>query len=431
MNTENLKREIGTRQLAAAIANIMVGAGIFVLPAIVAEKLGAAAICAYIVCGVAVILIALCFADVGSKVTTSGGVYAYTEKAFGPFAGFLSNNLFWLGSCVTSDAAVANALADSLKLFFPSLDNEIFRVFFFLILFGGLATINILGIKQGIRFVEIITLAKLIPLVLFVVCGFSFVSPENFHWTALPSLKDIGAASLILFFAFMGIEGAITSSGEIKNSSRTVPRGIFWGVLCVFVLYAAIQFTAQGILGKDLGANKNAPLAAASQIIFGKAGFTLILIATCISMFGTMSGEVLALPRILYAGAKDKLLPNYLSKVHPKYFTPHYAIATYVALDLLFAVFGGFKQLAILSSAATLLIYVGVVLATIKLRNINTEGKKTFSVPWGKTIPVLALVFIIALLSNLSKEEFIGITIFIFILSALYFFVKFTNKKNL
>ena len=192
MATENLKREIGTRSLAAAIANIMVGAGIFVLPAIVAGQLGAAAILAYLVCGVAVILIALCFADIGSKVTTSGGVYAYTEKAFGPFAGFLSNNMFWFGSCVTSDAAVANALADSLKLFFPALGNEIARIVFFILIFGALALINIRGIKQGIRMIEFITLAKLIPLLLLVVCGFSFVNPENLHWNETPSLKQIG-----------------------------------------------------------------------------------------------------------------------------------------------------------------------------------------------------------------------------------------------
>ncbi len=226
----------------------------------------------------------------------------------------------------------------------------------------------------------------------------------------------------------MGIEGAVTSSGEVKNPARKVPRGIFFGVGAIFILYVAIQVISQGILGENLAANKSAPLAAVAQIVFGKVGFIFISLATIVAMFGTLSGEVLAVPRILFAGAKDKLMPTYLSKVHPKYFTPHYAIITYVLLDLAFAIFGGFKQLAILSSAATLLVYAGVILATIKIKNENTI-EKTFSVPLGKTIPVLALIFVAALLSNLSKEEFTGITIFILIISIIYFAVKYFKKR--
>ena len=114
---ENLKREIGVTALTLAILNITVGSGIFVIPAILAEELGGAAIVAYLVCGALIFLIALCFAEMGSKTNASGGVYAYIETAFGLYAGFIANNLYWLGSCVISDAAVANALADTLKYF--------------------------------------------------------------------------------------------------------------------------------------------------------------------------------------------------------------------------------------------------------------------------------------------------------------------------
>jgi amino acid transporter len=146
---ENLKREIGVRSLTLAILNIIVGTGIFVIPAIIAENLGAAAIVAYLVCGVLIFLIALCLAELGSRTTTSGGVYSYIETAFGPYAGFLANNIFWFGGCVLSDAAVANALADTLKYFFPFLDDEIYRIVFFLLLFGGLALLNIRSVKNG------------------------------------------------------------------------------------------------------------------------------------------------------------------------------------------------------------------------------------------------------------------------------------------
>ena len=119
--SENLKREIGVRSLTLAILNITAGSGIFIIPAIIAEDLGAAAILAYLVCGALIFLIGLCFAEVGSKTSVSGGVYSYIENAFGPYAGFLANNIYWLGGCIVSDAAIANALVDTLKYFFPFL----------------------------------------------------------------------------------------------------------------------------------------------------------------------------------------------------------------------------------------------------------------------------------------------------------------------
>jgi len=165
--------------LTLAILNITVGSGIFVIPAILAEELGGAAIVAYLVCGALIFLIALCFAEMGSKTNASGGVYAYIETAFGPYPGFIANNLYWFGSCVISDAAVANALADTLKYFFPFFGNEVIRGMFFLFLFGGFALLNIRSVKHGVRFIEFAAFGKLIPLVLLVIVGAGSVSTKK------------------------------------------------------------------------------------------------------------------------------------------------------------------------------------------------------------------------------------------------------------
>jgi len=223
LEKDKLKRQIGVRSLSLAIVNMTIGTGIFVIPAIIAENLVAAAIIAYLVCGALMFLIALCFAEVGSKVTTSGGTYAYIETAFGPYFGFIANNLFWFGSCMLSDAAVANGLADTLKYFFPLLEIETFRILFFIFIYSILALINIRSVKLGLRFIEFATFAKLIPLLLLIIVGACFVSSENLQWNTFPTIGNIGAASLLLMFAFMGIETPITNSGEIKNSKRTVP----------------------------------------------------------------------------------------------------------------------------------------------------------------------------------------------------------------
>lgn len=422
---ENLKREIGVTALTLNIMNITVGTGIFVIPAIIAEGLGATAILAYFVCGILIFLIALCFAEVGSKTTTSGGVYTYIETAFGPYAGFLANNIYWVGGCVFSDAAVANALADTLKYFFPSLGTEIFRVLFFLFIFGGLALLNIRSVKNVVRFIELATLGKLIPLILLVIVSARFVSAGNLKWISTPTLSNIGSASLLLFLAFLGFEGPLSNGGEIKNAKRTVPLAIFFGISLVLILYMAIQLVTQGVLGGSITLHKDAPLAAVAGIAFGKAGAILIITATILSMLGNLGGEILSIPRILFAGARDGLMPKPFAKVHSRFFTPYIAVIFYAALDFIFSVTGEFKVLATLASASVLIIYLGVVLATLKLRKKNiASGEKTFRVPGGIIVPALASCGIIWLLSNLSKQELTGIAIFILVFSAIYVIIK-------
>lgn len=429
---ENLRREIGVRALTLAILNIIVGTGIFVLPALIAETLGAASIVAYIVCGVLISLIALCFAEVGSKVTVTGGTYAYIESAFGPFAGFVANSIFWFGACVFSDAAVAAGLADTLKLILPSFaNNEIFRIAFFAVLFGVMALINITSVKNGIRFIEVAAFGKLIPLLLFVFVGIGFVSTKNLVWTSIPSLTNIGSASLLLFFAFIGMETPVTNGGEIKNPQRTIPRAIFFGILLVLILYIAIQMVTQGILGDSIVQHKTAPLAAAAGIIFGTAGATIILAGTIISMLGYIGGEVLSIPRILYAGARNRQLPKIFAMVHPKFQTPYYAIIVYAFLDFVISSAGDLQQLVVIASASMLFIYLGVVLATIRLRykaSANVEG--SFKTPGGLAVPVLAACVIIWLLAHLGGKEYLYSGIFIAVICLIYLVMKMVKKHS-
>src|SRR5262245_6362554 len=120
MVEERLIRAIGVRRLAASIVNVTIGAGIFALPAIVAADLGSAAPAAYLVCGVAMALIVSCIASAGSRVSLTGGLYAYTHVAFGPFVGYLCGVLLWL-SCTLGVASVAAVLADSIGVAVPAL----------------------------------------------------------------------------------------------------------------------------------------------------------------------------------------------------------------------------------------------------------------------------------------------------------------------
>jgi basic amino acid/polyamine antiporter, APA family len=428
---ENLKREIGVGALMLTILNLTVGTGIFVIPAIIAENLGAAAILTYLVCGVMVFLIALCFAELGSSTSISGGAYTYVEQAFGPYAGFLVNNIYWFGASVLTDAATSNALADILRYFFPALDQTIFRILFFTIVFGCLAWLNIRSVKHSVRLIEIAAFGKIIPLVILIFWGIPHISAGNLKWVIAPTVNNIGAASLMLFFAFMGFEAPLCNGGEIKNIKRTVPLGVLFGISLILILYVSIQLVTQGVLGANISAHKDSPLAAVAGIVFGNAGIILIIATTAVAMFGALAGDMLSVPRMLFAGSRDRLMPAALARVHPRFFTPYVSILFYAALAFLFAVFGGFKQLAILASASILLVYLGVVLATIKLRKNKIEkSDKTFRAPGGIVVPLLAAVSIMWLLSSLQKQELTGVLVFLAIITAIYLLNDFLRKKE-
>lgn len=428
---EELKRTIGVFGLACSVVNMTIGAGIFVLPALAAQRMGAAAILSYFICGALIFLIALCFAEVGSKVTGSGGTYTYIETAFGPFAGFLANNIFVFGACILSDAAVANGLSTTLGYFFPLLDTAAIRPFFFLLLFGGLAYINIRGTSHGVLFIVVSTVAKLVPLLLLVAFGMGQIEAAHLKWKTGFSFSDVGATSLILFYAFLGIETVVSNSGEVKNPPKVIPWGLLTGLAFVLLLYVSIQVVTQGILGDEMLSYKNAPLTEVSRRLFGYFGITLITLGIAIAMLGSLSGEILAIPRVLFAGARAGIFPRVLGKVHARYTTPHVAIVLYTSLGYLLAVFGTLEQLAILASAASLLIYLGVVLASVRLRyKKQADAAKTFTVPGGWLIPALATLAILWLLSNLSRQEMTGSAIAILVLSLIYLVMRWYKQKQ-
>ncbi len=429
-NKEGLRREIGVWGLAANTLNRTIGAGIFVLPALVANILGEASILAYLLCGLLMMIIMLCFSEVGSQITVTGGAYAYIDAAFGAFAGFLANSMFWFVG-ILADAAIANAMADTLTIQFHSLSNPIYRTPFFFIIFGGFAYINVLGVKHGDNVVKINTFIKLIPLIILIIAGFFGTSSDNLRWASFPSIDKLGEASLLLFFAFAGGEASLNISGEIRNPKRTVPLGVLSGMAAVVILYMLIQTISQGVLGADLALQKEAPLAAVANKVLGKFGSTLIVAGAAFSMFAALSGSVLSYPRVIFAGATKGWMPAFMGKVHPKFATPYWAIIIYALLDFIFAVSGGFKELAIIASASLLSIYMGVVLATIKLRlTAKSENTDTFQLPLGVTIPIIAAIAIMWFLSNLSANEFMSLGIFWGILTFIYLIISVIERNK-
>jgi len=431
---EGLKREIGIIDIATSVVNITVGSGIFLLPALVAAILGNASIIAYVLCGFLYFCIMLCFAEMSSRTSNSGGAYVYIENAFGPFAGFIANNLFWFCGAMLG-AALLNGVADMLSVPFPIFEKQFYRILVFIVLIGFTSYSNITGVKQSMRIAKLITVLKLLPLVLIVLVGLSQLNFHNLSWNGLPSADNIGAASLLLFSAFLGGESAASLGGEMKNASRTGPRGLLLGVGCVIIFYLLIHLVAQSSLGNSLATQK-APLAAVSGAMLGSWALKLLLVGGILSIFGTLYSGIMAFSRVLFAGAFNGLLPKYLAKVHPRYATPYWSIISIASIALIMACTGGYRQLIVVATISMMLLFVGVVLALIKsrLKKENTVASNGFKIPGGITLPVIALIALIWFLSHSKKEEVIGICIFIGLLTGIYisktFFSKHSNKNS-
>lgn len=418
---EGLVRMIGAGALGLSVVNMVVGAGIFVLPGIVAAELGSAAILAYLVCSVTVALVFLCFAEVGSRISRSGGAYAYIEEAFGPFAGFIASILFWFGYTVLADAAITVIMVESLTVVFPILGEFIPRAVFIIVMLTFLAAINVRGVKAGVRLFVFNTLAKLIPLLLLLVAGLFVINFKNLTIPEWPSLASIGTSTILLFYAFTGAESALSVSGEIKNPAKTVPLGLLLGLGGLLVLYIGLQTVAQGVLGPELAKNTEAPLVAVATEVFGEWGGKMLIAGVVISIYGALSGDMLGGPRVIFASSLDKNLPSFLSKVHPKYKTPYVAIIFFAIVVVVFALSGTFKYLAVVATGSLLLIYFMVSLAVMRLRKRDGLPKDgQFRLPFGPVIPLLSCAIVVWLLMQMPPNEALSLAALVGACVAIY-----------
>jgi basic amino acid/polyamine antiporter, APA family len=401
----SLVRSIGTFALAAAVVNTTIGAGIFRLPADVAAQLGATAPLAYLLCAIAMGLIVMCMAEAGSRVSLTGGLYAYAEVAFGPFAGFLTGFLLWM-VLTFAMAAVATVLLANLAVLIPALAPRAVSALVLVLIYVIFATINIHGVERGSRVNTAFTIAKILPLLLLIAGGMFAIDPANLSSPDPPGMATLARSSLLLLFAFAGVDVALVPSGEVRDPARTVPRALFIGMATITVLYAGLQFVSQGVLGPALATSKAAPLAEAAGVAMGGWARMLILIGAVVAMLGHAGAMILATPRMLFAFARDGFLPAALARLHPVHHTPAAAIVLQCAFVLVLAITSTFERLAVLANLSILVVYGTCCVATWQLRRRDVRGSGTpFRIPAPRVIVVLACLVIVWMLTSITLAE--------------------------
>jgi amino acid transporter len=349
---------------------------------------------------------------------TSGGVYGYIEAAFGPLTGYVAGMLLLVGD-VLACGGVAAALADvaasvASKSLVPTVHAAVIVG-----VIGSVALINIAGVARAARFVSVATALKLIPLFIFIIVGCTRIDSANFVQAVQPDTEGLGRAAILALFSFIGMEAPLAASGEVAQPSRTIPRALAIAMVSVALIYVAIQIVAQGVLGASL-AHSRAPLADAMGHISPLLR-ALMLAGAVVSMFGWISSDLLGSPRILFAFARDGLLPRALGVVHPRTRAPYVAILVYAGLAAVLALTGSFAELAALAALTTAALYaVGCVAAWLLARRGVAIAGTPLNFRWLGAATLVGVTSMLALIALGTWIEVVGLATLIGLSALIY-----------
>lgn len=435
-----LLRAVGSFALTAAVINIIVGAGIFKMPATLSAQMGAAAPLALIVGALAILPVALCFAAVGSRAAATGGPYTYASAAFGPFAGFVAGALMWISN-VASSAGVAAALGVQVASLFPAFESAQARAALLLGVYLVIFLLNAFGVKLGARAIATLATLKLTPLFLLTAVGLFFVDWTQVNWTDVPSWGAMGTSMVLVMFAYSGMETALIPSGEVRDVSRSVPRATIAAILLVVLLYLGLQIVAQGVLGPALG-KSGVPLADTAGALWQPAR-TLLLLTACVSMLGFLMGNLLGTSRLVFALGRDGYLPSIFGAVSARHRVPLLAITAHAAcacalalasvLDVSSLVSGGFDTLVLISGGGNCLVYIAVCLAAWRLQRVDLrERGEPFVLPGGAVaIPLLSVLAMGAIVATLTAKEWAALGGALALLIVLYAALRVVRRGRL
>lgn len=377
------------------MVNRVIGAGIFGVPAVLFADIGTMSVAAMMIAAIVVLGIALCFAEVGSRFSGSGGPYLYALEAFGPAPGFVVGWLLWVTQ-LGGFAAVANLLVNYLGWFEPAVTSGFPRAAIITALVMVLTLVNIRGVRQAARLNNILTIGKLVPLVLFVIVGAFFMDRTSFSLAPAPaSLGALTAAVLVAVYPYSGFEVTVALGGEMKEPARTIPLGLLTGMLLVTVVYVGVQVVAIGTLPGL--ATSTRPLADAGERLFGRPGALVMVAGAMVSTLGVLHAIMLAAGRVPFAMAEQRQLPPFLGRIHPIHRTPAIGLIVSAAGMLGFTLATTFVSALTVTVGLRVLIYLVTCAALPVLR--RRLAPASFMVPGGSFLAVACIVVAVILLA--------------------------------
>jgi basic amino acid/polyamine antiporter, APA family len=379
---------------------------------------------------VATLLIALSFAEVASRFEGTGGSYLYTRAAFGRFPAFEVGWMMWF-TRAASWASVINVLVNSLGRYWPSVLGPVARPALMTAIIATICWINVRGIRESSMVVNFLTVAKLLPLLIFSIIGIYYVDWSVFATPAVVTPTQLSTASLLVIFAFGGYEVVPVMGGETKDPRRMIPFALMMTIAIVATITIVTQVVAYGTLPNI--ARTDTPLADSAATFMGAFGAAMITLAAVFSTSGNNMGQALSGSRSLFALAEQGDLPRWFGYVHPAYRTPVTAIVVTSAVSLVLAVTGSFGTMAAASAISRLLVYVATCASQIRLRAASFGGQvrphvangvtvnaAQFTLPGGHLIPALAIIVSMMILVFANSRQLVAGAIALSVGAVLY-----------
>lgn len=422
------KAKIGLLSMILLGFNSIVGTGIFLLPNKAMKLMGTASLGVILFDALLAISIALCFAEAGSMFNKGGGPYLYTKKAFGDFPAF-EVGIMTYAICIIAAATMAVGFATALSVFWPAAAKGTTKDIIVVAVIVVLAIINLLGVNFTKIILNIATVGKLVPLILFIAVGIFFIKGSHFT-PVLPhgvyTSGSFGAAALLIFFAFTGFESLALGAEDMDNPSKNIPKAIVIVMIIVAAVYMLIQVVSIGILGQGL-VNDLTPVSTATQMFLGPFGADFISLGILVSIIGINVAQSFYTPRIAKSLAEDGLLPKPMAKLSDRN-VPYIAIIISSIIAIPIALSGSFTELAVISSISRFAQYLPTCLSILVLRR-KKDLNATFRMPLGPVIPILASIVSIWVVLQSSLKNIVWGLGALIIAVPLYFIMKYYNKK--
>ncbi|GAB4392778.1 MAG: amino acid permease [Gammaproteobacteria bacterium] len=313
--TAAVKRKMGVFTLTALVAGNMIGSGIFLLPASLAQY-GSISIASWVFTAVGAVLLGLVFANLSRIKPMVGGPYAYCREAFGDLIAFLIAYNYWIALWV-GNAAIVVAFTGYMSVFFPQLHDHYIACYTSISVVWLLTVVNIIGVRQAGILQLCATILKLLPLIAIGLFGVFHMTPANFSAFNVSGQSHLsaftGAAALTLW-TFIGVESATIPAAEVERPTITIPRATIWGVLIAAVVYILSSVAIMGVVPNKQLAQSSAPFADAALTLFGPWGALLVAAGAAISCFGALNGWILLQGRVPFAAALDGLFPKIFAR---------------------------------------------------------------------------------------------------------------------
>jgi amino acid transporter len=419
-----LRRGIRKWELVLLFINSVIGAGIFGLPSKIYALSGTYSLLAFGACAAVIMTFILCFAEVSSRFDQTGGPYVYAATAFGRLPGFITGWLLILQR-IFIYATLVNLLVVYLAYFLPVFKEPLPRAGCIVLVTLLLGFINHLGLKNATVTSNLLTVAKLLPLTVFIVAGIFFIKPELLSAKNDFSTVSFTSSVLLLVFAFGGFESILINSGEVDHPRKNLPFALIVSALVITVYYCLIQLVCIGNLPGLATSDK--PLAEAAQQFMGPAGASLIAIGALISITGTLNVLLLSGSRMPFAMSIEKQLPESFSYVHPRYRTPTISLAVMSLAIIIISVLWSFLTALAIASIIRILLYLVVCFALIRFRRTRPARGDYFRVKFGYGLAVAGIIFSGWLLSATKRTE---VVVVIVAISIGIFIWLFSNKRG-